>query len=100
MGVPDLGDLEMGAVFEILDSDHNNQISTDEVANAFFARHSPRANRVDSNAATASSGFDNKGLQYRTPVHRVGRLPPARVEGWDHLNPAPKFNHEVDVMKT
>lgn len=131
--IPDLGDMEMMAVFEVLDANHDNEISGDEVAVALFGKRaslrpdvpcsSPRVEskspRVESRLPLGGSTLDqgsgiasggdrseissgsvrDMAMKYRTPVHRVVRMPPARLEGWDHLHHTPRFNNESEVMK-
>lgn len=106
--VPDLGDLELAAIFEVLDEDHSGEVSLEELTHLFFGKNgtgskwtskplpgarSPRPGDTDQAAQDAAGG------QHRTPVHRVKRIPPAQVEGWDHLHRDPKHKMESELLK-
>lgn len=99
--LPSLGELELAAIFETLDEDRSNEISCEELTHMFWkkgariAKSSPAAS-----PASDGSNAETDGVQeHRTPVHRVKRIPPAQVEGWDHLQGKNQFNREADLLK-
>lgn len=69
---PSLSDQECIAIFDVIDEDHSGEVSVDEFAHAMETGRNAKINKE----ATK---------RHRNPVHRIKRLPPARMEGWDHL---------------
>lgn len=97
-----LSDMEFTAIYDILDSDQSNLVDLSELSEALFGQTfskgvapgpSPHYNR-------SIAEVDPKGSQWRSPVHRVKRLPPAIIEGWDHLHAPPEFRSEADMIQS
>lgn len=79
--LPDLSDFEVATIFDALGtiSGDKNEVSVREFCEAL------QSGRMAKPGCTKSSG-----RRWRNPLHRFKRYPPARVEGWDHLDGASK----------
>lgn len=111
--LPELGDVEITAVFELLDVDHDDEISLTELTKLFWGKRSGSGGhwtKMDamkrteqgsekSKSSNQSANVNNPAEHHRTPVHRVKRIPPAQVEGWDHLQRGPEYKQEADLLK-
>jgi len=108
--MPDIGDMEIAAIFEIVDKDHSNDISLEELTSVIWGSvpgWNPSAEKdrkeKSSSAGTSSTqtprGNEEGGTGHRTPAYRVQRHPPAQIEGWDHLQKDPKFKREADLLQ-
>jgi len=72
---PTLSDLELAAIFDVIDNDNSGEVSINEFCTA-----------LDKGRQVGHSA-DKTGARYRNPVHRVKRMPPAKVDGFDHIDP-------------
>lgn len=110
--MPDIGDMEIAAIFEIVDKDHSNDISLEELTSVIWGSvpgwlpTAEKEKRDRGTGGTASTGSDQytprgneDGTGHRTPAYRVQRHPPAQIEGWDHLQQNPKFKREADLLQ-
>eukprot|EP00929_Paragymnodinium_shiwhaense_P066640 TRINITY_DN33452_c0_g1_i1.p1 TRINITY_DN33452_c0_g1~~TRINITY_DN33452_c0_g1_i1.p1 ORF type:complete len:392 (+),score=85.35 TRINITY_DN33452_c0_g1_i1:68-1243(+) len=77
--LPDISDFEVASIFDTLGklSGDVNEVSVREFCEAL------QHGRAAGPGVTKSSG-----KRWRNPLHRMKRFPPARVEGWDHLEAA------------
>lgn len=75
--ISSLSDYEVQTIFDLIDEDGSGAVSVIELCNAI---EEGRATVVPEEAAK----------RWRNPIHRIGRIPPATVEGWDHLVDAPE----------
>jgi len=66
-----LSDMEINGVFDAVDHDSSGEVSVQEFCESLEHTNGP-ISREDTQ-------------RYRNPLHRVQRLAPAKVEGWDHL---------------
>jgi hypothetical protein len=101
--VPDLSDTEIIAVFDSIDHADKELVSLQELTQLFWGRPTGSGQHVTKGVmearplqTTASQMSDAEysathgtGGNHRTPVHRVKRIPPAQVEGWEHLRDVP-----------
>jgi len=77
--VPNLSDEEVSAVFDSIDADQTGEVNVKE-----FCEVVRKGKSFKGSADTA--------WRWRNPIHRVKRLAPAVVEGWDHLEGNAKFD--------
>lgn len=78
--LPTLSDMEVSAMFDYIDDDKSGQVSAKELTEAIeVGRHI----EVPADA----------GERWRNPVWRITRYPPAKPEGWDHLDPTSGREH-------
>jgi len=79
---PSLSDIEANAVFDAIDMDRSGQISVNEFRGALEkAGHPP----------------PEPPRRHRNPVHHIGRLPPAKVDGFDHVLGLPHYARPTDL---
>jgi len=121
--VPTIGDMEVQAIFDHLDANHDNEVSLNELAKLFVVKpsrssvgnRSSRGNASGSNrklksgdvsvgAVPPSTGQSvvsdvDSGHHHRSPVHRVKRFPPSQIDGYDHLFENAKFKQEADLLQ-
>jgi len=74
--VPTLSDEELVAVFDTIDADGSGEVNVKE-----FCDTLDTGMRIRPVAAPSPT-------RWRNPVHRITRFPPAKVDGWDHLEGA------------
>jgi len=86
--VPDLSDMELAALFDVIDKNGNGEVSVDEFCDAMEAVRS--ASKIDKSTAN----------RWRNPIHRIGRVAPAMIEGWDHLAEEPPKVKGLDNLCT
>lgn len=70
--LPKLSDMEMTALFNVVDADSSGEVTVGEFLGAI---ENGRQIHVPPESAE----------RWRNPLNRIKRMPPARVEGWDHL---------------
>mmetsp|Transcript_64680 Transcript_64680/g.140898 ORF Transcript_64680/g.140898 Transcript_64680/m.140898 type:complete len:261 (+) Transcript_64680:29-811(+) len=75
--VSSIGDLEMAAIFALVDKNRSGQVDAKE-----FCEHVERACREPVDPVAAQ--------RHRNPTFRVNRLPPSGIDGWDHLHVQPR----------
>eukprot|EP00930_Biecheleria_cincta_P082520 TRINITY_DN7223_c0_g1_i2.p1 TRINITY_DN7223_c0_g1~~TRINITY_DN7223_c0_g1_i2.p1 ORF type:complete len:477 (+),score=78.17 TRINITY_DN7223_c0_g1_i2:27-1433(+) len=83
--VPSLSDLEVQTLFDTIDEDGSGTVSVLELCNAL---------EEGRNAAVTEEAAE----RWRNPIHRFVRIPPATVEGWDHLVDEPEPTRELDEV--
>mmetsp|Transcript_10210 Transcript_10210/g.18623 ORF Transcript_10210/g.18623 Transcript_10210/m.18623 type:complete len:428 (-) Transcript_10210:29-1312(-) len=71
--IPTLGDYELTAIFDVIDADCSGEVTLEEFVKAMdFGR---------------TSIYKKEDVErWRNPIHRIKRLAPAQMEGWDHLD--------------
>lgn len=84
-GLPSLSDTEVASIFNVLDGDNSNEVSVAEFGDAL-------KEACGSKAVTREATH-----RYRNPVHRVRRIAPAIIDGWEHLEGHPKHAKESDL---
>lgn len=70
--LPQLSDLEIAAVFDAIDQDRSGEVNVGEFCDALVQ---------GKNTAVPMEAAQ----RWRNPVHRINRVAPAQIEGWDHL---------------
>eukprot|EP00933_Yihiella_yeosuensis_P040959 TRINITY_DN35387_c0_g1_i1.p1 TRINITY_DN35387_c0_g1~~TRINITY_DN35387_c0_g1_i1.p1 ORF type:complete len:519 (+),score=83.67 TRINITY_DN35387_c0_g1_i1:62-1618(+) len=70
--MPKLSDMEMTAIFDVIDVDKSGDVTIEEFYEA--------VNKCKDKSVPAE-----KAERWRNPIHRFKRLPPGIMEGWDHL---------------
>eukprot|EP00441_Pelagodinium_beii_P046268 CAMPEP_0197622686 /NCGR_PEP_ID=MMETSP1338-20131121/2884_1 /TAXON_ID=43686 ORGANISM="Pelagodinium beii, Strain RCC1491" /NCGR_SAMPLE_ID=MMETSP1338 /ASSEMBLY_ACC=CAM_ASM_000754 /LENGTH=289 /DNA_ID=CAMNT_0043192433 /DNA_START=54 /DNA_END=923 /DNA_ORIENTATION=- len=68
--IPSLSDIELAAVFDVVDANGDGDVSIDEFCSAVL---------------TAKPISKETQDRWRNPVHKMPRISPAVHEGWDHL---------------
>jgi len=71
--LPTLSDEELTAIFDVIDEDRSGEVSLEEFCDAM---------EQGRNAKISQEATE----RWRNPIHKIKRLPPARIEGWDHLH--------------
>eukprot|EP00930_Biecheleria_cincta_P040120 TRINITY_DN27519_c0_g1_i1.p1 TRINITY_DN27519_c0_g1~~TRINITY_DN27519_c0_g1_i1.p1 ORF type:complete len:435 (+),score=76.43 TRINITY_DN27519_c0_g1_i1:52-1356(+) len=70
--LPNLSDQEVIAIFDVIDLDHSGEVSMQEFLEALDAGR--------------KASFSKQATErWRNPIHRIKRVPPAIIEGWEHL---------------
>jgi len=77
--LPSLSDLELAAIFDTIDNDSSGEVSVREFCDALT-----RGKTVKVSESSAQ--------RWRNPIHRMKRIPPATIEGWDHLEGSCQHN--------
>jgi hypothetical protein len=88
--LPVLSDEELTAIFDTIDTDQSGQVNVKEFCDII---HQGRDFKVDNETAT----------RWRNPIHRIKRIPPSQIEGWDHLEGPAKFRQAeklCDLMQS
>jgi hypothetical protein len=75
--LPTLSDMEIQAIFDVIDDDNSGEVAIDEFCDAL---HRGRHVQVPK----------EKAERWRNPINRMKRFAPATVEGWDHLEGPPQ----------
>lgn len=70
--LPTLSDLEVTSLFDIIDQDGSGEVNVGEFCDVVRKGGDEVADEVAKE-------------RWRNPIHRMKRIAPARVEGWDHL---------------
>lgn len=76
--LPTLSDQELTAIFDYIDEDKTGEVDIEEFSAAI---------REGVNAAPVDAKLSHK---WRNPIRRINRIPPASIEGWDHLRSPPE----------
>jgi len=83
--MPSVSDLEVDAAFDIMDQDHEGIVSADKFRDVL--------------ARGKQTVFPHEAAQrWRNPIHRINRMAPAQVEGWDHLVGQPTRESSLELM--
>lgn len=83
--LPTLSDLEITSIFNIVDEDRSDEVSVAEFCDAMRK------------ACSGTPVAPEVSKRWRNPVHRVTRLTPATIEGWDHISGPPRYAREADL---
>lgn len=78
---PALSDLELAAIFDVIDNDNSGEVSINEFCEA-----------LDKGRQVGHSA-DKTAARHRNPVHKIKRFPPAKVDGFDHIEPPLLYPH-------
>eukprot|EP00929_Paragymnodinium_shiwhaense_P024416 TRINITY_DN15027_c0_g1_i1.p1 TRINITY_DN15027_c0_g1~~TRINITY_DN15027_c0_g1_i1.p1 ORF type:complete len:470 (+),score=95.10 TRINITY_DN15027_c0_g1_i1:68-1477(+) len=87
--LPSLSDMEAAAIFDTIDEDGGGEVSIKEFVEA-------------TEKAKAGGPINPKAAdRWRNPIHRILRMGPARIDGWDHLEeePAKKNQREFTTSQ-
>jgi len=71
--MPTLSDMEVSTIFDTIDADRSGEVGVME-----FVRTLEGGKNIKI--------VEGASERWRNPIHRIGRYPPARMEGWDHLD--------------
>lgn len=82
--LPGLSDEELTAIFDTIDDDQSGEVNVQEFCEIVRKGHKLKVS-------------DAVAHRWRNPVHRIKRLSPAQIEGWDHLEEKPLF-HRADKL--
>mmetsp|Transcript_118931 Transcript_118931/g.253715 ORF Transcript_118931/g.253715 Transcript_118931/m.253715 type:complete len:326 (-) Transcript_118931:88-1065(-) len=74
--LPTLSDMEIQAIFDVIDNDNSGEVALSE-----FCEAMDRGRRMPVP--------EDKSERHRNPIHRTKRFPPSTVEGWEHLEGPP-----------
>lgn len=69
--MPGSSDAELLVLIDEMDTNDDGLIDSDELSRAVDLRHPVNQASME---------------RWRNPVHRIARIPPARIDGWEHLN--------------
>lgn len=82
--LPSLSDLELATIFDTIDRDGSGEVNVGEFCEAL------KAGKITKVSETSAQ-------RWRNPIHRMKRIPPATIEGWDHLQ-EPCQHSRMDVL--
>jgi len=84
--IPTLSDMELAAIFNIVDENNDNEVSSTEFVGTVSKACAGKPISSEANHA------------WRNPVHRVRRFYPANAEVRTHLEGSAAFNKETDLV--
>jgi hypothetical protein len=85
--LPALSDEEITAIFDTVDSDHSGEVNVKEFCQLI---EEGKQQSVPAHIAT----------RWRNPIHRITRMAPAQIEGWDHLEGDTRFKQFDKICDT
>lgn len=98
--MPSLSDQELTVIFDTFDQDRSGAITMNEFSSTLeLGRMAVRNGEDEGGEDCGGSSSSQRAGKWRNPVHHFKRLPPARVEGWDHLDPSPSCKPPLPYPK-
>eukprot|EP00928_Gymnodinium_smaydae_P022456 TRINITY_DN18855_c0_g1_i1.p1 TRINITY_DN18855_c0_g1~~TRINITY_DN18855_c0_g1_i1.p1 ORF type:complete len:359 (-),score=61.80 TRINITY_DN18855_c0_g1_i1:12-1088(-) len=90
--LPDLSEEELTAIFDTIDEDKSGEVSVSEFIDTLAKGQSMTEAEVRATAEASK--------RWRNPLHRITRMAPARIEGWDHLDGPTEFDYSTRTCDT